>query len=194
MIKITADELVKLSKEKLKGKVIVFPTDTVYGIGAMASDEEAIKKIYNLKHRNSDKPLAFLAAQKEDLLPFVEITYPETNKLMEYWPGALTLVFQKKAQTVVNHKFSTIGFRIPNSLVACKILNYLGIMVVTSMNLSGEEPLNDLGSIEKYFGNEIDYLVIDQEKFSKVSSTVLDISTNEMKILRKGSLFTKINV
>lgn len=194
MIKITVDELVKLSKEEIKGKVIIFPTDTVYGIGAMANDDMAINKIYFLKHRDHNKPLAFLAAKKEDILPFVNITYQDTNKLMKYWPGALTLIFQKKAQTLVNHKFSTIGFRIPNSKVACKILNHLGIMAVTSMNLSGEEPLNDLESIEKYFENEIDYLVIDQEESSKVSSTVLDISTKEIKILRKGSLFEKINV
>lgn len=194
MIKITVDELIKLPKEELSGKVIVFPTDTVYGIGAMANDVEAIKKIYCLKHRNQNKPLAFLAAKKEEILPFVVLAYHDTNKLMEYWPGALTLVFQKKAHTLVEHKFSTIAFRIPDSKVASKILNHLGIMAVTSMNLSGEEPLNDLESIEQHFKNQIDYLVVDQEQFSKISSTVLDISTKEIKILRKGDLLEKINV
>ena len=186
MIKIKVEEFIKISKTDLIGKVIVFPTDTVYGVGAMADDDIAVQRIYELKNRNKDKPLAFLAANNQDILPYVNITYPKTNRLMEYWPGALTLVFQKKEGVLNNHKFSTIGFRIPNSSVAFKVLNHLGVMAVTSMNLSGEEPLNDISTIEENFKEVIDYLIVDSENSSQISSTVLDISTETMKILTKG--------
>ncbi|MBQ8292982.1 MAG: threonylcarbamoyl-AMP synthase [Bacilli bacterium] len=194
MIKITANDLIKLSKEEILGKVIVFPTDTVYGIGALAKDEEAINKIYNLKHRDKTKPLAYLSGNKEDIMPYIQITYQNTMELMNYWPGALTLIFKKEKDLVEKDALPTIGFRIPDSKCALKILNHFGIMAVTSMNLSGSAPLNDLESIEENFKDEIDYLVIDEEIQSKTSSTILDISTSEVKILRKGDLLEKINV
>lgn len=194
MIKITVDELLKLSKEEIIGKIIVFPTDTVYGVGAIYTDKEAIKKIYNLKHRDKSKPLACLAPNQQAILPYIKINNKQTFRLMNYWPGALTLIFEKKHNNIDDKDFSTIGFRIPNSKVALKILNYLGIMAVTSMNISGQEPLNDLKTIEENFADEIDYLVIDEEVLSSVSSTVIDISEETMKVLRKGDILEKINV
>ncbi len=193
MIKIKVNELIKLTKEDILGKVIVFPTDTVYGIGAIATDAQAIKKIYNLKHRDVSKPLAYLAGKKDDIIEYVDIIHPETTKLMDYWPGALTLIFKKK-KGILQSELSTIGFRIPNSICALKILNHFGIMAVTSMNLSGESPLNDIKAIEENFEDEIDYLVIDEEQHSMVSSTILDVSTEKIKVLRKGELLEKINV
>ncbi len=194
MIKITVKKLLKLKKEELQTKVIVFPTDTVYGIGALYFDEVAIKKIYNLKHRDKSKPIAFLAGKKEDILPFVKINNVNSTKYMDLWPGALTLIFEKKIPTIVDQNFNTIAFRIPNSKVALEILNHFGIMAVTSMNISGSTPLNDLKSIEEGFSDVIDYLVIDEEKASNVSSTILDISTKDAKVIRVGELFKKIDV
>lgn len=192
MIKIKVEELIKLSKEDLIGKVVVFPTDTVYGIGALYTDQDGINKIYNLKHRDKSKPLACLAGKKEDVLSYVNINNDKTDELMNLWPGALTLIFEKKGESVED--IPTIGFRIPNSKIALTVLNHFGIMAVTSMNLSGSAPLNDLISIEENFKDEIDYLVIDEEELSTVSSTVIDISTKDIKVLRKGELISKINV
>lgn len=194
MIKIKVSDLVKIPKEQIIGKVIVFPTDTVYGIGALFDDVEGINKIYNLKHRDKTKPLACLAGKKEDILPYVNINNDKTLELMNLWPGALTLIFEKKVKGLVNANISTIGFRIPNSKIALTILKHFGIMAVTSMNLSGKEPLNDIESIERNFSDEIDYLVIDEEQLSTVSSTILDISTNAVKVLRKGEIISKLNV
>lgn len=194
MIKIKVDELIKLPVEEIFGKVIVFPTDTVYGIGALCNDLEGIKKIYELKHRDKSKPIACLASCMEDILPVVNIKNDRTLELMNYWPGALTLIFEKKDQKIIDENLSTIAFRIPNSNVALKILKHFGIMGVTSMNLSGSEPLNDLKSIEEAFKEVIDYLVIDEENLSTVSSTIIDVSSSEIKVLRKGDILEKINV
>lgn len=194
MIKIKVDELIKLSARDILGKVIVFPTDTVYGIAAICNDLEGIKKIYDLKHRDKTKPLACLAASIEDILAVVNINNNRTIEFMGYWPGALTLIFEKKDKKLIDETLSTIAFRIPNSSVALKVLKHFGIMAVTSMNISGSTPLNDIKSIEENFGDVIDYLVIDEEELSKVSSTILDVSTKKIKVLRKGELLEKLDV
>lgn len=192
MIKITVDELIKLTKDDIKGKVIVFPTDTVYGIGSMIEDKEGVSKIYNLKHRDKNKPLANLAYSSEQIKEYVNITNPKTIELMKHWPGALTIIFNKKH--IYNDELPTIAFRIPNSKVALTILKHFGVMAVTSMNLSGSEPLNNLEDIIKNFSSEIDYLVIDEEKHSNISSTIIDVTKEHFVVLRKGEILKEINV
>lgn len=192
MIKITVEELIKLTKEDIKGKVIVFPTDTVYGIGSMIDDKEGVSKIYNLKHRDKNKPLANLAYSSEQIKEYVNIPNPKTLELMKLWPGALTIIFNKKH--IYNNELPTIAFRIPNSNTALTILKHFGVMAVTSMNLSGSEPLNNIDDIIKNFENEIDYLVIDEEKHSNISSTIIDVTKDPFVILRKGEILKEINV
>lgn len=191
MIKVSLEQLLKINKNELSGKTICFGTDTVYGIGVMVDSniKTGLNKIYKMKKRDLSKPLAILAPSTRNFLDFVDITYNKTNELLDLWPGALTLIFKKK-----DHKFDdvttldTIGFRIPNSKVTLDILNYLDLLATTSVNLSGQEPINDIQTIEKEFNEFIDYLVTDPVSTSKVSSTVIDISTNEKKIIRKGDL------
>lgn len=188
-------EFLKLSKEDLKGKIVCFPTDTVYGVGCLMNDCEAVKKIYELKHRSKDKPLAVLAGSIDQILPFIEKPTDEVMELMKkYWPGALTIIFNKNKNycNEINKEFSTIGFRIPNSKVALDILNKFGVMATTSINLSGSAPLNDLNTIKLEFKDKIDFLIEDIEESSDVSSTVIDATTPNFKILRTGSV--KIDV
>ena len=192
MIKITVEELIKLTKEDIKGKVIVFPTDTVYGIGSMIDDQEGLNKIYNLKHRDKNKPLANLAYSSEQIEEYVNITNPKIKELMKHWPGALTIIFNKKH--IYNNELPTIAFRIPNSNVALTILKRFGVMSVTSMNLSGSEPLNNLDDIIKNFESEIDYLVTNEEKHSNISSTIIDVTKEPFVVLRKGEILKEINV
>lgn len=192
MIKITVEELIKLTKEDIKGKVIVFPTDTVYGIGSMIDDKEGVSKIYNLKHRDKNKPLANLAYSSEQIKEYVNIPNPKTLELMKLWPGALTIIFNKKH--IYNNELPSIAFRIPNSNTALTILKHFGVMAVTSMNLSGSEPLNNIDDIIKNFENEIDYLVIDEEKHSNISSTIIDVTKDPFVVLRKGEILKEINV
>ena len=192
MIKITVDELIKLTKDDIKGKVIVFPTDTVYGIGSMIEDKEGVSKIYNLKHRDKNKPLANLAYSTEQIKEYVNISNPKTIELMKHCHCALTIIFNKKH--IYNDELPTIAFRIPNSKVALTILKHFGVMAVTSMNLSGSEPLNNLEDIIKNFSSEIDYLVIDEEKHSNISSTIIDVTKEHFVVLRKGEILKEINV
>lgn len=184
-------DLMKLSKTELKGKVVCFPTDTVYGVGAMITDAEGINKIYQLKHRNPNKPLAILAPSIESILPYIEYPSLEVFDLMKkYWPGALTIIFKKNLDEVLpfNRGYETIGFRIPKSKIALTILQHFGPMATTSMNLSGSLPLNDYDMIQKNFGTELDYIVEDDEIQSDISSTIVDATVHPFRILRQGDI------
>lgn len=182
--------LEKLLNIDIKGKVICFPTDTVYGVGAMIDDNEAITKIYNLKHRDLNKPLAVLTGTK-DIDKYVKNINKETKQLIDkYWPGALTIIFKKTniINDLITSNKDTVGLRMPNSQIALQILNKFGLMATTSINISGSEPLNNIEDIKTNFSNDIDYLVIDQEETSNVSSTVIDATTSKFQILRQGDI------
>ena len=188
------EEIYQITKENLKGKIICFPTDTVYGLGCMLEDEDALNKIYKLKHRNPSKPLAILVGNNQDINPYVKEVPTLAKKLInDFWPGALTIIFNKKEgilDGVVRGK-NTIGFRMPNSIIALKILQHFGPMATTSVNISNEEPLNDLNEIKNLFGDLIDIYITDKEVVSKVSSTVIDITSDPYKILRQGDIIIK---
>ena len=170
----------QISKEKLRGKVIAYPTDTVFGIGAMIDDLEAINKIYKLKKRSSDKPLAILASKVEDIF----------NIMKKYWPGALTIIFKKKhsISSQVVSKIDTIAFRIPNNAITLNILEKTGPLATTSVNISGDNPINTYQEIDKLFGDKIDYLLVKNVNSSNISSTIIDVSDNHLKIVRQGEI------
>lgn len=182
-----------IDKIDLKGKVIVFPTDTVYGIGTKIDDFEGLKKIYAIKERSYNKPLAVLTPDF-NIDKYVLNINPVAKELMrEYWPGALTIIY-KKSQLVndlVSACLDTVGFRMPNSKIALKVLKQFGVMATTSINISGEEPLNDVNDIINAFEDKIDYIVMDQELQSKVSSTVISVNEDGIRVLRQGSVIIK---
>ena len=184
MEKVTLNEL--LTKD-ITNKVICFPTDTVYGVGAKVSDKEAIDKIYEMKKRDYSKPLAILTPNK-NIDKYVVPTNSEAYKLMEEgWPGALTLIF-KKSEAISNDITSgldTVAFRMPDSKIALAILNHFGPLATTSVNISGMPPLNDIETIEQHFSKYIDYLVIDKEDLKGMPSKIIDVSTDSIKVIRK---------
>ncbi len=188
------DSLKKLDKQTLKGKIVAFPTDTVYGVGALIDDEDAIEKIYELKKRDLQKPLAILAGKIEDILPYVEAPSKRVQEMMKtYWPGALTIILKKShlASDKLTRGLSTIGFRIPNEPDALTFLQKVGPVATTSINLSGKKPLNDAKIIDETFGDKIDFLYSKEVASSNISSTVIDCTTDEIKILRVGEIKIK---
>jgi len=177
----------------ITNKVIVFPTDTVYGIGCKIDDLDAIKKIYEIKERDYSKPLAILCPNDNIADYVINVSDKAKELMMKYWPGALTIIYHKseKINDLVTTDLKTVGFRMPNSKIALAVLNKFGIMATTSINKSGMPPLNDIESIEKEFGDMIDYIVIDKEKISGTSSTVVDATGEDLKVLRQGSIVIK---
>ena len=170
------DDVSLIKKEDLLGKIIAFSTDTVFGVGAIISDTRAIDKIYRLKNRDYSKPLAILAATIDDILPYVKDVSEEVLNIMyNYWPGALTIIFKKSqlVDKIITNGLDTIAFRIPNSKNALEVLKKFGPLATTSVNISGQVPLNNYEEIAQVFGTQIDYIVGKNENSSNISSTIL---------------------
>lgn len=188
---ISLDDFLRIPQESLFGKVICFPTDTVYGLGAMINDKEAVEKIFQIKHREAKKPLAILLDNINSLDNYVLNVTPQARYLMEkHWPGPLTLIFEKSDNIIdeVNQSAKTIAFRMPNSEIALKIIGHLGFMATTSVNISGEKELNDVSEITRVFDNQIDYIITDRVSLSKYPSTVIDVTGSNPKVIRQGAI------
>lgn len=181
MEKISIHNIQKLTEKDLIGKVICFHTDTVYGIGALFSDETGIKKIYEIKRRSYDKALPVLCASIEQVKSIAIMT-DKALEIAKYWPGALTMILKEKDEN------NTIAVRIPDSKIAINVLNHFGPLRTTSINYSGDKELNDIQEIIDTFGDEIDYIITDMADVSGVPSTIVDLTTEEMKIIRQGCI------
>lgn len=169
-------------------KVIIFPTDTVYGIGASVYDKEGMMRIYQIKHRPLDKPLAVLCAdiaQIQDIAVVNDLAYYLIKKFL---PGAVTFILSAKPKLQEAMGLKTVGIRIPNSKLAQTILLKNGPMATTSVNESGEKPLNTYADIIAAYGNDVEEIYQPEEPSSNQSSTVIDITTDKFKILREGSI------
>lgn len=169
-------------------KVIIFPTDTVYGIGCSIFDVKGIERIYAIKHRNKEKPLACLCASLEQIEEIAQLDTKARKLIQKFMPGALTLILPAKPEVTNHIGYKTIGVRIPNASLAIQILTDNGPMLTTSVNESGNVPLNNYEEILKDYGSLVEQIYPPQEVSSNVASTVLDLSQNELKILREGAI------
>lgn len=176
----------EILKKDLKDEVLIFETDTVYGIGCLISSEKGVRRIYDIKERDGQKPLAVLCANIEQVKSVVNefslgIEYGE-----KYWPGALTLVLPKKdiVGDFITSGFKTVGVRIPNDEIALQILEKFGPMAVTSLNLSTEPAILKYSDAYMYL-DDVDY-VVEGKDLDSISSTVYDCINK--KTLRKGDI------
>ena len=177
-------------------KVIAIPTDTVYGLAVDAGSFEAVEKLYELKKRGNQKPIAIFV---QNLIMAKEIF--QFNQLAErianlYMPGKITMILNVKENHFnlaknLNYNNSTIGFRYVNSFFMAKLLEiYQKPLAVTSANISGFEVTKSAHDIAKIFNLE---LIIDNEEIcNNLASTVVKITKDSYKILREGEV--KINI
>jgi L-threonylcarbamoyladenylate synthase len=185
------DRTLVLAAEVIRaGGVIVYPTDTMYGIGANALNPEAIAKVQAVKRRTDQKPILVLvpsAAEVGDLTP--EIT-PTAQLLMDaFWPGPLTLVFAAAdaIPSVLKSGGGTIGIRVPSNPVCLKLLKLCACPITsTSANLSGEMTEKTVAEIRRNLAAGVDlYLDAGALPESK-PSTVVDVSVTPPRLLRAG--------
>lgn len=173
------------------GGLIVFPTDTVYGIGCSAFNPAAIKSIYELKGRHYSKSLPLLLRDVSQLNLVVEEVLPEAHKLMKfYWPGALTLVFKTGplAYTATAGR-STVAVRVPAHGVVRQILDGLQLpLASTSANQSGDEALTSFEQVKKLFSGRVDLIVDGGTCKIGEPSTVVDATHFPFSILREGAV------
>jgi len=178
--------LEQLLNTDLRGKTVVIETDTVYGLGCLLADRDAVQRIYQIKNREAAKPMAILAANIAQVAPLVVDFAPAEAVARRYWPGALTIVLPKSSLVpdYVTSGLPTVGIRIPASPVAQAILTRFGPMVVTSLNLSHEPAILCWADAARYDG-VVDYLVQGPDLHG-VASTVYDPIAK--RTLRQGAV------
>lgn len=176
-------------------KVIIFPTDTVYGIGTPIFDVEGIKRIYSIKNRPLDKPLACLCSNVKQIEDIAYLNDKARVLVDKFLPGSLTIILKCKKEVYDKIGYKTIGVRIPNNEIALNILNNNGPMLTTSVNDSGEAPLNEYDIIYDKYNELVDYIYNTNTISSNVSSTVVMCIDDEIKLLREGEIkFKDLNV
>lgn len=168
--------------------IIIFPTDTVYGIGAKINDVTAMKEIFTIKKRETNKRLAVLCF---DINQIKEIAYVDdiASKLInEYMPGGLSLILKTKEKYINEMISDTIAVRIPNHELALHLLKINGPMATTSVNTSGEDPMNTYDEILNVYRNSVDEIYENEEEIQGVSSTIINLTNNEITLIREGNI------
>ncbi len=172
--------------------MFVFPTDTVYGLGCFFNNENSVKKIYELKGRDFDKPLAVYFSSinmaENYILKQDDVFY---NICEKYIPGAITIVTNKndKIPDFVKSYGKTIGIRIPKNNFILGLIERLGVPFVgTSANISNNPSAKNAKEAFVIFNNKIELVLEDDESNQGLESTVLSVVDNQIKILRQGAL------
>lgn len=172
------------------GGVIAFPTDTVYGLGALAFDAGAIQRLFEIKNRPQDQPIAILLGDPDDL-PTVSLDIsPAAKRLVAaFWPGPLTIVVPAHPGLPNNLSPSPmIGLRIPDHPAARELLNAAGPLAVTSANLSGREDTRTASQVLAQLGGQIPLILDGGQSPGGLPSTVIDLTGPQVQILRPGPI------
>lgn len=177
MKKYSIDEHDKIKEALDNGYIIAIPTDTIYGV---ATNIENYQKIIDVKNRDN-KPLVILCSTFEEMQSIINIDKKYTNVLINYIPGALTIV----GKTInplynINKGFDTTGVRVPNHSGLLELLKITGPLVVSSANVSGEDETYYVEDVYKIFKDLLDLYVDNNEPLSKQASAVLNIDTLEI--------------
>ena len=180
----------KIKQELEKGKAVVLPTETVYGLFAKALDEKAVDHVYQLKRRPRDKALNLNVAGLDDILNFSKNQPPYLQQLVDHFlPGPLTIILEAndKVPDWVNSGLMTVGFRMPSHPITLELIREFGPLIGPSANLSGQASGVSFYKILQDFDQEV--LGIEDDAFlTGQDSTIIDLSGDKVKILRQGAI------
>ena len=172
------------------GGLVVFPTDTVYGLAALPAKDEYIERLYVVKGRDSTRAIAILISSPDELDKISKLPNDMAFRLAkQFWPGPLTLIVPRHPKLPNSMSpNSTIGVRIPDHDFALNLLKMIGPLGVTSANISGRENTNTAMEVMNQLEGRV-HLVIDGGRTpGGIPSTVVDCTTTEPKILRTGPI------
>ena len=186
----------RYSAEIIKnGGIVVFPTETVYGIGTNGLDKEAVERLYKIKERPLNKPISLLVSDYEMIEKVVkDINELEYKIMKKFFPGPLTIILNKKdiVPDIVTSGGSTVGIRMPEEEITRKLIEYAGVPIAApSANISGKPSGIDLQEIVKEFGDKVDYYIDGGKSKIGIGSTIVKVENNTIKILREGSISKK---
>ena len=173
-----------------QGGLIAFPTDTIYGVAGDPSNPEALRKIYQAKERPDEKALPVLIGAFDQLASLVSDLPQRVEAIAKaYWPGPLTLVLPKNpALPPELSAYPTVGVRMPDLAFTLALLGQTGPLATTSANLSGGPNPTSAQDVLDQLGGRIDLILDGGPTPGPTASTVADVSTDEIKILREGPI------
>jgi len=174
-----------------RGELIVFPTDTVYGVGTRPDDPAATAKVFEAKRRPRDLELPVLVATVSEARAVAAFDERAERLAAALWPGPLTLVLPRGADASgwdLGGDPATVGVRAPHHPVALALLADTGPLAVTSANLSGRPPAETCDELQALFGDDVAVYLCQEGPLAGVSSTVVDLAHGPAMILREGSL------
>ncbi|MFX1311098.1 MAG: L-threonylcarbamoyladenylate synthase [Promethearchaeota archaeon] len=182
----------------IEGKVIAFPTNSVYGIGGNPLDPSVINKINDIKFRERKKGFLLLISDFEEATKVAEFNDIAQKLANYYWPGQLTLILKKKKNNILPPELTafqnTIGLRIPENEILLNILKILkerkhfGGLIGTSANYSGEPPSISGEEVNKKILSPIDLIIDGGKSKSKMPTTIVDCTSQKIKFLRIGKI------
>lgn len=177
------------------GGVIAYVTDTVWGLGCLPENEKGVKKIYEIKHREAQKPLILMSNEAYNLLEYVRQPLSKTASMLikKYFPGALTLVVEKSLKTpdFVTSGMNTVGIRVPDNEVFKEICEIATghVLATTSANLSHQPSAKTYEQALENMKDLADLVIPDYGYFAKgLESTVAGVFGDEIKIFRQGAI------
>lgn len=172
-----------------RGGVIIYPTDTTYGIGCDIFNRKGVKKIFQIKQRDARKPFSFICSDLAEISNYAQVSNFAFKIMKRHLPGAYTFVLDatKIVPDSLSTKQKTVGVRIPDNPICQAIVRELGHpLVTTSANLSGQETPEDPRDINDQLGHLVD-MVIDGGISVDEASTVISLVDDTIEILREGS-------
>jgi L-threonylcarbamoyladenylate synthase len=175
-----------------KNGLVVYPTETFYGLGANGLSPEAVKKIFVLKKRDRTKPLPVVISDREMLDPLIADMPPAAEPFLRlFWPGPLTLIFPAHPHLPreLLGATKTVGVRLPSHEGVRDLVRKAGFPVTaTSANISGEEDLSDSERVCDIFRGKVDCIVDGGKTKGGRPSTVIDLTSRKPRVLREGAL------
>jgi len=172
------------------GGIVVYPTETFYGLGVKFDMEDSLKKLYDIKQRPEEKAMPLIIGNK-GLLTVVAASINDTalSLIDRFWPGPLTLIFQAKENLseYITAGTHMIAVRVPGESFALHLAKTANFPITaTSANPSGFPPAQDAETAKKYFGDKVDLIIDGGHTSGGLPSTIADVTGDKIKILREG--------
>ncbi len=184
----TAETIREIAEILRSGRIVAFPTETVYGLAVMEDRSDAIARLYELKGRPRDMPLTVHLADADEAAQLVDDMPPNARLLANrYWPGPLTLVLPASKARREAGRGDNVGMRVPSHDVARALIRAAdGVVVATSANPYGKSPAIDAAGVRQYFDGRVDAVIDSGEATLRQSSTVVQVNGDSYRVLREG--------
>lgn len=182
------------AKVLMSGGTIIYPTETLYGLGGISTDERCYSSIFRIKSRPINKPFPVLVKDINMLMKYAYISEKAKILIEKFWPGPLTLILKSKKNVFpisphISKLSNNVGFRVSAHSFVKKLFELVDKPIIsTSANISGEENLYTFADLKSVFNNKVDLIINSGTISASKGSTIVDCSNNPPKVIREGDI------